>query len=63
MSLLTPALEARVLQAVEAAGRRAAAPGALRQVRAKGPADYVTNVDLAVQEDLCLLYTSPSPRD
>lgn len=52
MSLLTPALEARVLQAVEAAGRRAAAPGALRQVRAKGPADYVTNVDLAVQEDL-----------
>ena len=27
MSLLTPALEARVLQAVEAAGRRAAAPG------------------------------------
>ena len=37
MSLLTPALEARVLQAVEAAGRRAAAPGALRQVRAKGP--------------------------
>ena len=49
MSLLTPALEARVLQAVEAAGRRPP-PRRPPPGPGQGPADYVTNVDLAVQE-------------
>ena len=45
MSLLTPALEARVLQAVEAAGRRAAAP-ALRTMRSSGQNSTVVRMPL-----------------
>ena len=52
MTALTDPLAEGAVQAVLAAGRLLADPAALRSIRAKSETDYVTNVDLAVQEFL-----------
>ena len=49
MSVLTGSLAEETVQAVREAGARLADPAAVRSIRAKGEADYVTNVDVAVQ--------------
>lgn len=45
-------LEEQVVQTVREAGARLTDPAAVRSIRAKSETDYVTNVDLAVQEFL-----------
>ena len=52
MTALTDPLAEGAVQAVLAAGRLLADPAAVRSIRAKSETDYVTNVDLAVQEFL-----------
>lgn len=52
MTALTDPLAEGAVQAVLAAGRLLADPAALRSIRSKSETDYVTNVDLAVQEFL-----------
>ena len=52
MTALTDPLAEGAIQAVLEAGRLLADPAALRSIRAKSETDYVTNVDLAVQEFL-----------
>ena len=47
-----PKLFDDVLTAVLDAGRLAADPAAVQNIRAKGAADFVTNVDVLVQETL-----------
>ena len=50
MNILTESLVEETIQAVQEAGACLSDPTALRCVRTKGETDYVTNVDLAVQE-------------
>ena len=50
MNILTESLVEEMVQAVQEAGACLSDPTALRCVRTKGETDYVTNVDLAVQE-------------
>ena len=45
-------LEEQAVQAVREAGALLADPAAVRSIRAKSETDYVTNVDVAVQEFL-----------
>ena len=45
-------LEEQAVQAVREAGALLADPAAVRSIRAKSKTDYVTNVDVAVQEFL-----------
>ena len=52
MSPRTETLAEQAVQAVREAGDRLADPAAVRSIRAKSETDYVTNVDLAVQEFL-----------
>ena len=52
MSVLTSALAEQVIQAVQEAGELLADPAAVRTVAEKSDRDYVTNVDLTVQEML-----------
>ena len=52
MTALTDPLAEGAVQAVLAAGRLLADPAAVRSIRAKSETDFVTNVDLAVQEFL-----------
>ncbi len=52
MTALTDPLAEGAVQAVLEAGRLLADPAAVRSIRAKSETDYVTNVDLAVQEFL-----------
>ena len=52
MTALTDPLAEGAVQAVLAAGRLLADPAAVRSIRSKSETDYVTNVDLAVQEFL-----------
>ena len=52
MTALTDPLAEGAVQAVLEAGELLADPAALRSIRAKSETDYVTNVDLAVQEFL-----------
>ena len=51
-ALTDPPLAEGAVQAVLAAGRLLADPAAVRSIRAKSETDFVTNVDLAVQEFL-----------
>lgn len=50
MNILTESLVEETVQAVQEAGACLSDPTAVRCVRAKSKTDYVTNVDLAVQE-------------
>ena len=50
MNILTESLVEETIQAVQEAGACLSDPTALRCVRTKGETDYVTNVDLVVQE-------------
>ena len=50
MNILTESLVEETIQAVQEAGACLSDPTALRCVRTKSKTDYVTNVDLAVQE-------------
>lgn len=50
MNILTESLVEETVQAVQEAGACLSDPTALRCVRTKSKTDYVTNVDLAVQE-------------
>ena len=50
MNILTESLVEETIQAVQEAGACLSDPTAVRCVRTKGETDYVTNVDLAVQE-------------
>ena len=52
MTALTDSLAEGAVQAVLAAGRLLADPAAVRSIRAKSAADYVTNVDVQIQEAL-----------
>ena len=52
MTALTDPLAEGAVQAVLEAGELLADPAAVRSIRAKSETDYVTNVDLAVQEFL-----------
>ncbi len=52
MNILTESLVEETVQAVQEAGACLSDPTALRCVRTKSKTDYVTNVDLAVQEFL-----------
>ena len=52
MNILTESLVEETIQAVQEAGACLSDPTALRCVRTKSKTDYVTNVDLAVQEFL-----------
>ena len=52
MNILTESLVEETIQAVQEAGACLSDPTAVRCVRAKSKTDYVTNVDLAVQEFL-----------
>ena len=61
MNILTESLVEETIQAVQEAGACLSDPTAVRCVRAKSKTDYVTNVDLAVQEFLreCLAALAP----
>ena len=50
MNILTESLVEETVQAVQEAGACLSDPAAVHSIRAKGETDYVTNVDLAVQE-------------
>ena len=52
MTVLTDPLAEGAVRAVWEAGRLLADPAAVRSIRAKSETDYVTNVDLEVQEFL-----------
>ena len=52
MTALTDPLAEGAVQAVLEAGELLTDPAAVRSIRAKSETDYVTNVDLAVQEFL-----------
>ena len=52
MTALTDSLAEGAVQTVLEAGELLADPAAVRSIRAKSETDYVTNVDLAVQEFL-----------
>ena len=52
MTALTDPLAEGAVRAVREAGRLLADPAAVRSIRSKSETDYVTNVDLAVQEFL-----------
>lgn len=52
MSIVTRELMEQVIHAVRQAGSLMAAPGAIKTITAKRPADYVTNIDFAVQAAL-----------
>ena len=61
MNILTESLVEETVQAVQEAGACLSDPTALRCVRTKGETDYVTNVDLAVQELLRERLTALAP--
>ena len=50
MNILTESLVEETVQAVQEAGACLSDPTAVHSIRTKGETDYVTNVDLAVQE-------------
>ena len=50
MNILTESLVEETVQAVQEAGACLSDPAAVHSIRTKGKTDYVTNVDLAVQE-------------
>ena len=50
MNILTESLVEETVQAVQEAGACLSDPAAVHSIRTKGETDYVTNVDLAVQE-------------
>ena len=50
MNILTESLVEETIQAVQEAGACLSDPAAVHSIRTKGETDYVTNVDLAVQE-------------
>lgn len=50
MNILTESLVEETIQAVQEAGACLTDPAAVHSIRTKGETDYVTNVDLAVQE-------------
>ena len=52
MNILTESLVEETVQAVQEAGACLSDPAAVHSIRTKGETDYVTNVDLAVQEFL-----------
>lgn len=52
MSVLTPALAEQVVQTVRQAGALLTDPHAIRSVTAKSETDFVTNVDLTIQDRL-----------
>ena len=62
MSILTEQLIEQVLQAVRDAGNLLTDPDAIQQVKAKSETDFVTNVDVAVQELLRSRLASLAPQ-
>ena len=52
MSILTDALAAEVIEAVRAAGSLLTGDGAVHEIRSKSARDFVTDVDMRVQETL-----------
>lgn len=61
MNILTESLVEETVQAVQEAGACLTDPAAVHSIRAKGETDYVTNVDLAVQELLRERLTALAP--
>ena len=61
MNILTESLVEETIQAVQEAGACLSDPTAVHSIRTKGETDYVTNVDLAVQELLRERLTALAP--
>ena len=61
MNILTESLVEETVQAVQEAGACLSDPTAVHSIRTKGETDYVTNVDLAVQELLRERLTALAP--
>lgn len=61
MNILTESLVEETVQAVQEAGACLSDPAAVHSIRTKGETDYVTNVDLAVQELLRERLTALAP--
>ena len=61
MNILTESLVEETVQSVQEAGACLSDPAAVHSIRTKGETDYVTNVDLAVQELLRERLTALAP--